>query len=197
MNSALLVAGVDEVGRGPLAGPVVAAAVVLDPDRPIAGLKDSKCLSPRRRRLLARHIRRQARAWSIALVDHSEVDRINVLRASLLAMRLAVERLDLIPEQVLVDGSQVPEFGALFAATWVEAIVRGDQTVPSISAASILAKVFRDRLMCRWARKYPGYGFAEHKGYPTRSHLANLERLGPCLIHRQSFAPVRRVLSLK
>ena len=187
-----LVAGVDEVGRGPLAGPVVAAAVILNSARPVEGLADSKKLSPARRRVLAGQIRRQALAWSVAAATVEEVDRLNVLQASLLAMARAVAKLRLVPQRVLVDGNQIPKFADREYS--VEAVIRGDQTVPSISAASIVAKVCRDRLMDRLDRRYPGYGFVSNSGYPTRTHLNGLEQLGPSPVHRRSFAPVARVL---
>jgi ribonuclease HII len=185
----VLVAGVDEAGRGPLAGPVVAAAVILDPERPIRGLDDSKCLSPAERQRLARLIRRRARAFALGLAEPQEVDRVNVLQASLLAMERAVVRLRLVPELVRIDGLQVPLFAGL--GLLAEAIVGGDRLVAEISAASILAKVCRDRLMCRWHRRFPDYGFERNKGYPTPGHLAALRDFGPCPIHRLSFAPVR------
>ena len=191
-----LVAGVDEVGRGPLAGPVVAAAVILDPARPIAGLADSKTLTPAARTRLAREIRQRALCFALAAADHREVDALNVLEASLLAMRRAVLGLAIEPGHVIVDGNRVPSFDGVAARYSVEARVRGDQTVPSVSAASILAKVCRDRLMRRWDRRYPGYGFASNMGYPTRLHLEGLDTYGVTPIHRLTFAPVRRLLSL-
>jgi ribonuclease HII len=187
-----VVAGIDEAGRGPLAGPVVAAAVILDPRTPIEGLTDSKLLSARRRMCLAREIRHKARAFGLGLANPAEIDTINILQASLLAMERAVARLKLSPDLILVDGNQLPAFRRSARAFAVEAIVRGDQTVPCISAASILAKVCRDRLMLRWHRRFPEYGFDRNKGYATRAHLAELERLGPCAIHRTSFAPVNQ-----
>jgi ribonuclease HII len=183
------IAGVDEVGRGPLAGPVIAAAVILDPARPIAGLADSKKLSEKKRLLLADKIRHSALAWAIGRVDHTEIDRINILQASLLAMKMAIEALTLTPDHVMVDGNQCPRI--IFS---VEAVVRGDQTVPVISAASILAKVVRDEEMTALESIYPGYGFARHKGYPTADHLLALQQLGICPIHRRSFAPVNRLI---
>lgn len=184
-----LVAGVDEVGRGPLAGPVVAAAVILDRDRPIDGLADSKRLSPARRCELARVIRSQSVAFALAAASPAEIDAINILQATLLAMRRAVLRLSIEPARVMIDGNQVPAFdGERYI---VESVIRGDETVPSISAASILAKVCRDRLMRRLDRVFPGYSFALNKGYPTSAHIEGLRRLGPCRIHRMSFAPVR------
>lgn len=183
------VAGVDEAGRGPLAGPVVAAAVILDPGKPVNGLADSKTLSAERRRALAEAIRNKALAWAIARVDNRQIDEINILQASLLAMKLAVAALKVCPERVLVDGNRCPD-----VPVPVEAIVRGDATVPAISAASILAKVARDEEMVQMDSRFPGYGFARHKGYPTRDHLLALARLGVCEIHRRSYAPVQRVL---
>lgn len=182
-------AGVDEVGRGPLAGPVVAAAVILDPAHPIAGLADSKKLSEKKRARLADEIRQFALAWAIGRIDHTEIDRINILQASLLAMKVAIEALTVTPEHVMVDGNQCPRI-----MLSVEAVVRGDQTVPVISAASILAKVVRDEEMVALDSVYPGYGFAKHKGYPTADHLLALEKLGPSPIHRRSFGPVNRLI---
>ena len=194
-NDALpTVAGVDEAGRGPLAGPVVAAAVILDGNRPIDGLKDSKQLSALKRRRVARDIRARALAFAVALADPSEIDTLNILQASLLAMTRAVGKLRITPTLVRVDGAQTPRFDARYAEMRVEAVVLGDQLVPAISAASILAKVCRDALMCRWHRRYPQYGFDRHKGYPTRAHLEALSEHGPCPIHRRSFGPVQRVL---
>ncbi len=184
-------AGVDEAGRGPLAGPVVAAAVILDPDRPIDGLADSKALSAVSREELAGMIRARARAWAIAHADAAEIDALNILEASLLAMRRAVEKLALMPDHVCVDGNRCPRLGPRYT---VEAIVAGDATVPEISAASILAKTWRDAWMERIDTRYPGYGFARHKGYPTAEHRAALGRLGPCPLHRRSFGPVARLL---
>ena len=183
------VAGVDEVGRGPLAGPVIAAAVILDPKRPVDGLADSKQLSEGRRERLAALLRERALAWALGRAEVREIDAINILQASLLAMRRAVESLGLIPSRVLVDGNRCPAL-----AVPVQAVVKGDSTVKAISAASILAKVARDQEMRDLDALYPGYGFARHKGYPTAAHLASLRRLGASPIHRTSFAPVRRVL---
>lgn len=183
------VAGVDEAGRGPLAGPVYAAAVILDPAREIIGIADSKQLSARARQRLAAEIREHALAWAVARVDNLEIDRINILNASLSAMVFAVESLKIAPQLALVDGAICPRLGCE-----VRAVVRGDATVASIGAASILAKVSRDEEMERMELAYPGYGFARHKGYPTAEHLAALARLGICPIHRRSFAPVRRQL---
>ncbi len=184
-----LIAGVDEAGRGPLAGPVAAAAVILDPERPIAGLADSKRLTPLQREALNPEIRDKALAFAVAFASVEEIDRINILQASLLAMQRAVENLGVTPQRVLVDGNRCPRL-----ACEVEAIVRGDCSVPAISAASILAKVARDREMLVLDGAHPGYGFARHKGYPTREHLAALRELGPCVLHRRSFRPVRLLL---
>lgn len=183
------VAGVDEAGRGPLAGPVVAAAVILDPAKPIEGLADSKTLSPTRRETLALQIRAQALAWAVGEAGVEEIDRLNILQATLLAMRRAVEALPVYPELVLVDGNQPP----LLHCT-VRTVIRGDATIPAISAASILAKVARDRTMIELDAIYPGYGFARHKGYPTAEHIHALGRLGVTPEHRLSFAPVRRIV---
>jgi len=180
-----LIAGVDEAGRGPLAGPVCAAAVILDPARPIAGIDDSKKLSPARRERLDVLIREQALAWSVAWAGVEEIDRLNILQATLLAMRRAVESLAIRPERVLIDGNRCPELDIA-----AESIVGGDGSVPAIGAASILAKVARDRLMLELDAECSGYGFARHKGYPTRAHLDAIERLGPCRWHRLSFAPL-------
>ena len=186
------VVGVDEAGRGPLAGPVVAAAVVLHEDRPIDGLNDSKLLTEAERFRLAKVVRQRARAFAVGMAGPDEIDGINILQASLLAMERAVLRLGVVPDLVQVDGNQVPRFEGLDRQFAAEPIVRGDQLIPAISAASILAKVCRDRLMRRWHRAYPDYGFDSNKGYPTPKHLRALQRFGPCPIHRQSFAPVRR-----
>jgi ribonuclease HII len=184
-----LIAGVDEVGRGPLAGPVVAAAVILDATKPIEGLADSKVLSATRREELAQLIRERALCWALGRAEVEEIDRLNILRASLLAMKRAVEALSLPPELVLVDGNHAPELGYP-----VQTIIRGDASVPAISAASILAKVTRDAEMCELDRQFPGYGFAQHKGYPTLVHLNALEKQGVSPIHRRSFGPVQRLL---
>ncbi len=179
------VVGVDEVGRGPLAGPVVAGAVVLHPDRPVAGLRDSKALSAARREELAALIRARAVAWAIGRAEVAEIDRINILRAALVAMRRAVEQLPVRLRVAYVDGNIPP---ALACPT--VAVVAGDDLVPAISAASIIAKVARDAEMTDAAKRYPGYGFDEHKGYATAGHLCALRRLGPCPLHRKTFAPV-------
>ncbi|MEZ5567766.1 MAG: ribonuclease HII [Halioglobus sp.] len=184
------IAGVDEVGRGPLAGDVVAAAVILDTARPIAGLNDSKKLSPRRRESLAREIRENAAAWAIARASVEEIDRLNILQASLLAMHRAVAALNPQPGYVLVDGNRLPRWP--YAS---EPVVRGDARVPAIAAASILAKVQRDGELVALEQRYPGYGFAQHKGYPTRAHLDALRRLGVTPAHRRSFGPVRDLLA--
>jgi ribonuclease HII len=183
------VAGVDEVGRGPLAGPVVAAAVILDSTRPIEGLRDSKKLTERRREQLAEQIRAQALAWSLGRAEPQEIDSINILQASLLAMQRAVAGLQIPPELVLIDGNRCPALDCP-----AQAIVGGDDRVAAISAASILAKVVRDREMVRMDARYPGYGFARHKGYPSKLHLEALAALGVTPIHRRCYAPVRRLL---
>ena len=184
-----LVAGVDEAGRGPLAGPVVAAAVVLDDLQPIRGLDDSKKLTARTRERLFDEIRAKALCCSIAEASVEEIDRLNILQATMLAMRRAVEGLRLRPHRVLVDGNRIPTL-----AVPAEAIVGGDATVQAISAASILAKVHRDRLCLALHERHPQYGFDGHKGYPTAAHLAALARLGACEAHRRSFGPVRAAL---
>lgn len=183
-----LIAGVDEVGRGPLAGPVVAAAVILHPQRPIAGLADSKTLSEKRREQLSELIREQAHSWSLGRAEVEEIDRINILQASLLAMKRAVEGLPRMPALARVDGKHAPRLGCR-----VETVVGGDALVEAISAASIIAKVARDREMVELDSRYPGYGFARHKGYPTKQHLEGLQTLGVTPIHRRSFAPVKRL----
>lgn len=186
------VGGIDEAGRGPLAGPVVASIVVLSPGQQIDGVCDSKQLTPRRRTVLAEEIRNQAAAWSVARADVAEIDELNILHATMLAMRRAVEQLDCLPDELRVDGNRTPELPAYHGRT--TAIVGGDRICPAISAASILAKVARDDLMRALDSRYPNYGFARHKGYPTRQHREALLRYGPCLAHRRSFAPVRQVI---
>ncbi|MGD8789243.1 MAG: ribonuclease HII [Burkholderiales bacterium] len=181
-----LICGVDEAGRGPLAGDVFASCVILDPSRPIAGLADSKKLTVSRREALAGLIRQHALAWSVASASVDEIDRLNILHASMLAMQRAVEMLDLKPALVMVDGNRCPEL-----AYPSRAVVRGDATVEQISAASILAKVARDAYMLQLHVQYPVYGFDRHKGYPTKDHIAALRQHGPSPVHRRSFAPVR------
>jgi len=183
------IAGVDEAGRGPLAGPVIAAAVILDPEQPVRGLADSKSISEKKREKLALEIMLKARAWAIARADVHEIDELNILQASLLAMCRAVSMLKIKPARVLVDGDHCPQIDLP-----VEAIIKGDCSVPAISAASIIAKVARDREMRDMDHEYPGYGFAAHKGYPTRAHIEALKQLGVCAIHRRTFAPVRNLL---
>jgi len=187
---AKLVAGIDEAGRGPLAGSVVAAAVILDATRPITGLTDSKKLSPARRAVLEQEIRQNALAWNVAEASHSEVDRLNILQASLLAMKRALLGLGIRPEQVLIDGNRLPCVDGYSML----AIVRGDLTEACISAASILAKEHRDRQMLELDRLYPEYGFARHKGYPTAMHRERLRQHGVSPVHRRSFGPVRELL---
>jgi ribonuclease HII len=187
------VAGVDEVGRGPLAGPVVAAAVILDPQCDIAGLADSKRLTANKRTRIASMIREQAIAYAVAMVDATVIDEINILQASLQAMHEAVSQLAVTPRHLLIDGSRCPAQLPCPAT----AIVRGDAGIRPIAAASILAKVARDHFMEEIALQYPGYGFASHKGYPTVAHRQALQRLGPCPLHRRSFAPVRQALQIQ
>jgi ribonuclease HII len=190
ITTEILTAGVDEAGRGPLAGPVMAAAVILDPGRCIAGLADSKQLTERRRDSLEDEIKEKALAWAVARAEVEEIDTLNILHATMLAMQRAVAALQPAPQLALVDGNRCPSSLTCRA----EAVVKGDQTVPAISAASILAKVARDRELLALEERYPGYGFAKHKGYPTRDHMAALEKLGVTPIHRRSFGPVRRML---
>ncbi|MDY6978256.1 MAG: ribonuclease HII [Pseudomonadota bacterium] len=182
-------AGLDEVGRGPLAGPVVAAAVILDPARPVEGLLDSKRLNESRREQLAIQIQEQALAWAVGRAEVEEIDRLNILQASLLAMQRAAAALDPTPLEALVDGNRCPEL-----ACPSRAVIKGDDCVPAIMAASILAKVSRDREMILLGEQYPGYGLEQHKGYPTRAHIAALQSLGVTEIHRRSFGPVRKLL---
>jgi ribonuclease HII len=182
------VCGVDEAGRGPLAGDVVAAAVILHPDRPISGLADSKKLSASKREQLALKIQQQAWAWAVAEASVEEIDRLNILQASLLAMKRAVMSLTLKPEMVLVDGNRLPELEFP-----MQAIIGGDASQPSISAASILAKTSRDTALIELDQRYPDYGFAQHKGYPTAQHLQALRRFGVLPVHRKSFAPVAKL----
>ena len=189
VSSDSIVAGVDEVGRGPLAGDVVAAAVILG-DSPPAGLTDSKALSPRQRERLAETIRSEAVAWSLGRATVAEIDELNILQASLLAMRRAVEALSVQPSLVLVDGNHLPSW-----SYEARAVIKGDMSEPAISAASIVAKVTRDSEMVILDDLYPGYGFAAHKGYPTKAHLAALASLGVSPVHRRSFGPVKRLLA--
>ena len=184
------IAGVDEVGRGPLAGDVVAAAVILDPGNPIRGLRDSKKLSETRREELAAEIREKALSWSISRASVAEIDELNILQASLLAMHRAVSALDPQPDYVLVDGNRLPRWE--YAS---EPVVKGDDRVPAIAAASILAKVQRDGELKALEQQYPGYGFAAHKGYPTAAHLLALRELGVTPVHRRSFGPVKKLLT--
>lgn len=185
-----LVAGVDEAGRGPLAGPVVVAAVILDPARPIRGLDDSKYLSEQRRNVLEPRIRERALAYSVVAIEVADIDRLNIFQATMVGMNRALATLALAPQLALIDGNRVPRQLSCPA----RAVVGGDASEPAISAASILAKVARDRLMTALDAQFPGYGFARHKGYPTPEHLDCLSRLGPCAHHRRSFAPVRELL---
>ena len=182
----ILTAGVDEAGRGPLAGPVVVAAVILDPLHRINGLRDSKILTANRREMLAERIRERAVAFSVVAIDVADIDRLNIFHATMLGMMRALAALAPVPELALIDGNRVPK--QLCCAS--RAIVDGDALEPAISAASILAKVARDRMMCELDSRFPGYGFAQHKGYSTPEHFAALDRLGPCCEHRRSFMPV-------
>ena len=188
------IAGVDEAGRGPLAGPVVAAAVILDPLRSVDGLADSKKLSPGRREQLAGEIREKAAAWSVAWADPAEIDAINILWATMLAMRRAIIGLRITPAAVQVDGNRLPNLKFDSHSIRGEAIVGGDDKVAAISAASIIAKTTRDRIMADLDQLYPAYEFARHKGYGTEAHRQHLQQLGPCEHHRRSFAPVRMAL---
>lgn len=186
MNQTKLIAGVDEVGRGPLAGPVMAAAVILDPNKEISGLADSKKLSEKKREELCPIIKKQCLAWAIGRAEVSEIDEINILQASLLAMKRAVESLNLEPELVLVDGNKCPDLNYP-----MEAIIKGDQKIAAISAASIIAKVTRDHEMIEYDSIYPQYGFAKHKGYGTKLHIEAIQEHGITPIHRTSFAKVK------
>jgi ribonuclease HII len=192
VDAETILAGVDEAGRGPLAGPVVAAAVILDVTCPIAGLADSKTLRAVRREELAAQIRAHASAWALGMASVEEIDRLNILQATLLAMQRAVHALAITPALVLVDGNCAPRL-----ACPVRTVVRGDASVKAISAASILAKVARDAMLVDLDSRYPGYGFAGHKGYPTAAHQRALEELGPSPVHRRSFGPVARLLGTK
>jgi ribonuclease HII len=186
----LICCGIDEAGRGPLAGPVYAACVVLDSAHPIDGLADSKQLSEKKRDTLAIAIKRYAVAWAIASATVQEIDRLNILQASLLAMQRAVAQLSFLPDLALVDGNQIPQLNCP-----ARAIVNGDSLIPEISAASILAKTARDAEMMRLHQLFPLYGFDRHKGYPTQKHLMALQAYGACEIHRQSFAPVKAAIA--
>jgi ribonuclease HII len=190
--SIALICGVDEAGRGPLCGPVVAAAVILNPACHIAGLADSKKLTERARDRLAPIIKRDALAWAIAEASVEEIDRLNILHATMLAMKRAVEALAIVPHEALIDGNRIPD---LFIPA--RAIVKGDALEPAISAASILAKTHRDAMLVQLHVQYPEFGFDQHKGYPTAVHLAVLARLGPTPVHRMSFGPVRDAVSQK
>ena len=187
-----LIAGVDEAGRGPLAGPVAAAAVILHPERPVTGLKDSKKLSADRREVLAEQIRSKALAWSVAWADPAEIDVLNILSATFLAMRRAILGLPVLPNDIKVDGNRLPDLRFGEKCLTGEAIVGGDDSVAEISAASIIAKTTRDRMMLDLDRIYPCYEFARHKGYGTELHRARLREFGPCCEHRFTFAPVRQ-----
>lgn len=187
-----LLAGVDEVGRGPLAGDMVTAAVILDPKKPIEGLQDSKKLSDKKREYLFSVIQEKALAFAIARCSVEEIDQLNILQASLLAMHRAVEALEVQPEFVAVDGNRLPDW-----PYQAQAIIKGDDKVPAIAAASILAKVTRDNELIALDNQYPYYGFAKHKGYPTKAHLQALQEHGPCPVHRKSFAPVKVLLAQK
>jgi len=188
-RSRIRIAGVDEAGRGPLAGPVVAAAVILDPRRPIAGLADSKALSAKRRELLAGQILERALAVGVGIVEPDTIDRINILQATMLAMQQAVQRLYPLPDEVWVDGNRAPGLGLP-----TRTLVGGDALDQAISAASIIAKTRRDGIMLELHQKYPEYGFDRHKGYPTKGHLEALERWGACEVHRRSFGPVGQLV---
>jgi ribonuclease HII len=193
---AYCIAGVDEVGRGPLVGDVVTAAVILDPDNPIEGLKDSKKLSEKKRALLSEEIKEKAISWSIGRASPEEIDTLNILHATMLAMQRAVQGLDVTPDYVLVDGNRTPNFVNELGSIDSQAVVKGDDRVIEISAASILAKVARDNEMIALDKLHPEYGFAKHKGYPTKVHLENIIIHGVLDCYRQSFKPVARVLGL-
>ncbi len=191
-DSADLIAGVDEAGRGPLAGPVVAAAVILDPMRPITGLKDSKQLTEEAREQLAPIIKERALDWSVAHATVEEIDELNILQATMLAMKRAVAGLTVRPNLVLVDGNRVPHLDIA-----VNAVVGGDETVAAISAASIIAKTTRDHWLMDLDRQYPEYGFAKHKGYGTAEHMAAIEKYGPLPVHRKSFGPIKKLIEMR
>jgi len=184
-----MIAGVDEAGRGPLAGPVIACAVILDVNKPISGLRDSKLLSPKKRELLFAEITQNCLSYAIGRADVLEIDKINILQATLLAMERAINALAVKPEKVLIDGTHCPKINYC-----MEAIIGGDNLIPAISAASIIAKVTRDREMIELDKLFPEYGFAQHKGYGTKEHLLALRKYGPTSIHRRSFAPVNDLL---
>lgn len=188
----MLIAGVDEAGRGPLIGSVVAAAVILDPQNPIVGLNDSKKLSEKKREQLFVEIQQKALAWSIAEASHDEIDELNILNATLLAMQRAVDGLKITPNKVLIDGNKIPKTMTIEC----EAVVGGDALHAEISAASILAKVTRDRQLLELDRQYPNYGFAQHKGYPTKVHLQAIEQYGVLVEHRRSYKPIKMALGL-
>lgn len=196
-----LIVGIDEAGRGPLAGSVFAAAVILDPDNPIDGLMDSKKLSEKKRDFLAGEIKKHALAWCIASSSAEEIDQLNILEATMLAMTRAWQGIKIAHQQILIDGNQIPkplrstQSGCLLTGQQVEAIVKGDDSVAAIAAASILAKTARDAELYDSHELYPNYGFNQHKGYGTKLHLSKLQEFGPCPIHRQSFAPIKRLLS--
>lgn len=190
IQGSVMIAGIDEAGRGPLAGPVIAAAVILNPQQKIKGLRDSKKLTEKQRETLFSFIQGSALSWAIGRAEVEEIDKINILQATLLAMQRAVLNLNIAPELALVDGNQTP---ALSCRTI--AIVKGDEKEPAISAASIIAKVTRDHEMLILDQQFPEYGFAQHKGYATEYHLAMLTQYGPCVMHRKSFAPIARSLS--
>lgn len=184
-------AGVDEAGRGPLAGPVVTAAVILDPSYPIDGLADSKKLTARRRAILEQEIKEHSLSWSLGRAEIDEIDELNILHATMLAMKRAVESLDVVPGVVLIDGNRCPDIDIRS-----QAVIKGDQRVDAISAASILAKESRDREMIKLDEEFPGYGFAIHKGYPTKAHLLALEEIGVSSVHRKSYGPVKRFIEM-
>lgn len=188
-NTVRIICGVDEAGRGPLAGPVVAAAVILDMNNPVNGLADSKKLSEKKREKLSIDIKKYSVSWSIGRAEVEEIDDINILQATLIAMKRAVQGLTVTPDLVRIDGNQEPALPLL-----METIIRGDESIAEISAASILAKVTRDLEMQGLDSLYPQYGFRKHKGYPTKAHVAALEEFGPCPVHRKSFGPVKRLL---
>ncbi len=189
-QSGIHMAGVDEAGRGPLAGPVVAAAVILDPENPVEGLADSKKLSAKKRAVLELSIKEKSICWALGRAEIDEIEELNILHASMLAMKRAVESLDIIPEMVLIDGNRCPDIKMKS-----HAIIKGDQRVEAISAASILAKESRDREMIQLDEEFPGYGFSVHKGYPTRAHIQALEDIGVSSVHRRSYGPVKRILN--